>query len=100
MQASMELCVVPIGTEVSLSEYVAACQRILLEAGLEPQLHAFGSNVEGDWDQLMAALKRCHETLHDMGAPRLQTSIKLATRTDRLQSLDDKVASVQRKLQP
>ena len=98
MKASMEICVVPIGTGVSLSEHVAVCQRILLDAGLQPELHAFGTNVEGDWDQLMAALKRCHEELHAMGAPRLQTSVKLATRSDREQSLADKVESVQRKL--
>ncbi len=98
MQASMEICVVPIGTSASLSDYVATCQRILVQAGLEPQMHAFGTNVEGDWEVLMAAVRQCHETLHAMGAPRLQTSIKLATRSDRQQSLQDKVESVQRKL--
>ncbi len=98
MHASMELCVVPIGTDVSLSDYVVACERILEEAGLQPQLHAFGTNVEGEWDVLMTALRRCHEELHAMGAPRLQTSIKLATRTDRPQSLQDKVNSVREKL--
>lgn len=97
MKASMELCIVPIGTEASLSGYVAACQQVLEAAGLHPQLHAFGTNVEGDWEQLMIALRQCHETLHAMGAPRLQSSIKLATRIDREQSLADKVESVQRK---
>lgn len=94
----MELCVVPIGSEVSLSDYVAACQRVLLEAGLSPELHAFGTNVEGDIDELLAVVKRCHERLHDMGAARLQTSIKLATRSDRQQTLQDKVNSVKHKL--
>ncbi len=62
-------------------------------------MHAFGTNIEGEWDVLMAAVRECHEALHAMGAPRLQTSIKLATRTDRQQSLQDKVESVHRKLE-
>lgn len=99
MKASMEICIVPIGVDVSLSGYVAACQQVLEDAGLQPELHAFGTNVEGDWEVLMAALKRCHERLHAMGAPRLQTSIKLATRVDREQRLADKVESVLQKMQ-
>jgi uncharacterized protein YqgV (UPF0045/DUF77 family) len=33
-----------------------------------------------------------------MGAPRVSTILKLGTRTDRLQSMDDKVRSVREKL--
>ena len=46
----------------------------------------------------MAALKRCHEVLHEMGAPRVATNIRLGTRTDKKQSRDEKIASVERKL--
>jgi uncharacterized protein (TIGR00106 family) len=88
----------PIGVGVSLSRYVAACQRVLEEAGLAIQLHANGTNVEGEWDAVFAAIKRCHEVLHDMGAPRISTVIKAGTRTDREQSMDDKLQSVQAKL--
>jgi uncharacterized protein (TIGR00106 family) len=61
-----------------------------------PALHAFGSNVEGSGTPVMAAVRHCHETVHEMGAPRVSTSLKLSTRTDRAQTLDDKVKSVQR----
>ena len=46
----------------------------------------------------MAALKACHERLHAMGAPRLSSTIRLGTRTDREQSMQDKLDSVRRKL--
>jgi uncharacterized protein YqgV (UPF0045/DUF77 family) len=36
--------------------------------------------------------------VHAMGAPRITTSIRLGTRTDRNQSMDDKVRSVEAKL--
>jgi uncharacterized protein (TIGR00106 family) len=95
MKLLADICIVPIGVGVSLSKYVAECERIFSEADLHPQLHAFGTNVEGEWEVVMAALKRCHERMHEMGAPRVHTSIRCGTRTDREQTLDDKVRSVQ-----
>ena len=43
-------------------------------------------------------MKRCHEVIHEMGAPRVSTIIKLGTRIDRDQTLEDKIRSVQDKL--
>lgn len=94
MNVAAELCVVPMGVGVSVSEYVAACQRVLEEAGFEPELHAYGTNFEGEWDEVLAAVRRCHEVVHDMGVPRIHTSLKLGTRTDRYQTLAEKVGSV------
>ncbi len=90
----MDLCVIPMGVGVSVSEYVAACQTILKEAGLQTQLHAYGTNIEGEWDTVMAALKACHKKVHGMGAPRISTTIRLGTRVDRKQSMEDKITSV------
>ena len=98
MKAIADLSVIPLGVGLSLSTYVAACERVLREAGLEPQLHANGTNIEGDWDEIMAALKRCHEVLHEMGVPRIATNLRLGTRIDRATSMDDKVRSVEEKL--
>jgi uncharacterized protein (TIGR00106 family) len=98
MKTIVDLCVVPIGVGVSVSKYVVACERILKEAGLKTQLHAYGTNIEGEWDAVFAAIKRCHETVHAMGAPRISTVIKLGTRVDRDQTMDDKIRSVQAKL--
>ncbi len=98
MRVILDVCVIPLGVGVSVSEQVAACQRVFTEAGLSHQLHAYGTNVEGDWDDVMAALKRCHEVVHAMGAPRISTSIRLGTRTDRAQTIQDKVDSVQSRL--
>jgi uncharacterized protein (TIGR00106 family) len=95
MKILAEVSIVPLGVGVSLSPYVAACERVLREAGLDPKLHAFGSNVEGDWEAVMAAIKRCHEKVHEMGAPRVSTAIKVSTRIDRPQTLEDKVRSVE-----
>lgn len=98
MKVLADISIVPIGVGVSLSKYVAVCERELKRAGLEPKLHAFGTNVEGDWDAVFASVKRCHEALHAMGAPRISTTMRLGTRVDKDQRLEDKVRSVEEKL--
>lgn len=98
MKVILDLCIVPMGVGVSVSKYVAECQRVLIEAGLEHQLHAYGTNVSGEWDDVFAAVKLCHERVHAMGAPRITTSIKVGTRTDREQTMQHKVESVSEKL--
>lgn len=98
MKVIADLCVIPLGIGVSVSREVAACERILTEAGLKTQLHAYGTNIEGEWDTVFAAIKKCHETIHAMGAPRISTNIRVGTRTDREQTMHDKVRSVEEKL--
>lgn len=95
----MDLTVSPFGVGLSVSKYIAACHKIFDEAGLKTNLHAYGTNIEGDWDEVFAAVKKCHETLHQMGVPRLTSSLKVGTRTDREQTMADKVDSVKTKLQ-
>lgn len=95
MKVLVNLQVVPIGTGVSVSAYIAACERVLSDAeDLHYELHANGTNIEGEWDAVFAAIRRCHEVVHAMGAPRIQTFVSVGTRTDRDQSLQDKVDSV------
>jgi uncharacterized protein (TIGR00106 family) len=98
MNVIVDIAVIPIGVGVSLSTYVAACERILVEAGLTPQLHANGTNVEGEWDVVFEAIKRCHEVLHEMGAPRVTTNLRAGTRSDKTQSMQEKINSVVNKL--
>lgn len=84
------------GVGVSVSKYIAACERVLAEAGPKTHLHAYGTNVEGEWNEVFGAAIRCHEVVHEMGAPRITTTIHLGTRTDREQTMEDKVESVKR----
>lgn len=100
MKVIADFCLVPMGVGVSVSKEVAACERILAEAGLKTHLHAYGTNIEGEWDDVFRAIKRCHEAVHAMGAPRITSTLRFGTRVDREQSLEDKVRSVERKLNP
>jgi len=98
MKVIADFCIVPLDVGTSLSPYVAACQRVIEEAGLSHTMHAYGTNVEGDWDDVLRALRDCHRAVHEMGAPRVTSTVKLGTRTDRDQTMAEKVASVARQL--
>jgi uncharacterized protein (TIGR00106 family) len=97
MKVIADLCVVPMGIGVSVSKEVAACERVLAEAGLKTNLHAYGTNIEGEWDEVFAAIKRCHEVVHALGAPRISSSLRFGTRIDRPQTIADKIRSVEQK---
>ncbi|MFT4562782.1 MAG: hypothetical protein ACI9BW_002529 [Gammaproteobacteria bacterium] len=99
MNVMIDLCVVPLGVGVSVSEYIVECERIIADAGLSSQLHPYGTVIEGEWDDVMAVVKQCHLKVHDMGAPRISTSMRIGTRTDRAQTMQDKLDSVTEKLE-
>lgn len=98
MKVIADFTIIPIGVGVSASKYVAECERILAGAGIKTQLHANGTNLEGEWDVVFNAIKECHARIHGMGAPRISSYLHIGTRTDRDQTMEDKIRSVQDKL--
>jgi len=94
LKVIVNLCMVSIGVGVHLAPYIAACEKVLSEAGLKIQLHPNGTAIEGEWELVFAAIEACHQAVHAMGCPRTYTTVKVNTRTDKDQTLDDKVASV------
>jgi len=100
MHVMVDLCVVPIGVGVSLSPYIAHCQRVIDASGLAHQMHPYGTVIEGEWNEVMACVKACHDALHQEGVPRVFTNLKVGTRTDKRQHMEDKIASVEALLNP
>ena len=98
MKVIADFCIVPMGVGVSVSKYVAECEKILATAGLEFKLHAYGTDIEGEWDAVFDAIRSCHERVHEMGAPRISSTLRFGTRTDREQTMQDKLDSVKTKL--
>ncbi len=98
MKVIADFSLIPIGVGVSLSPYIAQCEKILKEFKLELNLHSYGTNIQGEWDEVMAAINKCHKVLHAQGVPRITTSIKLGTRIDKDQHMADKVKSVRQKI--
>lgn len=76
---------------VHLAPYIAGCEKVLNDAGLKIQLHPNGTAIESEWDLVFAAIEACHQTAHAMGCPRVFTTVKINTRTDKHPTLEDKV---------
>ena len=95
MKAVAEIQVIPIGVGVSLSKEVKRAHEIIKESGLSIELHAYGTNVEGDLATILATVERIHEVLHREGVPRLSTAVKIGTRVDKPSSLAAKKQAVQ-----
>lgn len=91
MKALAEVQVIPIGSGVSVRDEVKRAHAILEDAGLNAQLHAYGTNVEGELEAIFDAVRTIHETLHESGTARLATFLKIGTRTDKEPGLSEKL---------
>lgn len=94
MHAIAGFTLIPIGSGVSVSPYIAIVQRVLDASGLNYETTANSTNIEGEWDLVFSTLKKCHEAVHAEGAVRIHTSIQVGTRTDREQRMADKLKSL------
>lgn len=99
MKVLAEIAIAPIGSGASASDFVATCKKIFEEYNLKHEMHALGTNVEGEWERVLAAVRRCHEVVHGLGVPRLSTRLQLETQVDQDPTLGRKVQSVEEKLQ-
>ncbi|KAI9721856.1 MAG: hypothetical protein M1828_004951 [Chrysothrix sp. TS-e1954] len=94
-----DFCLVPIGTaSASVSAEIAEVHRLLKRTGLEFTLHSAGTTVEGSWDEVTRVIGQCHSLVHGSGVVRINTDIRIGTRTDKKQTARDKVTSVEQRL--
>jgi uncharacterized protein (TIGR00106 family) len=89
--------ITPLGTGDSVGAAVAEAVRLVRESGLPNETNAMFTNVEGDWDEVMALLKACVDRVA-VEAPRVSVVIKLDVRPGHEGALLEKVASVERHL--
>ncbi len=99
MWVSVDLCLIPLGAGISLSPYVAACEKIIKKSQLNYELGPNSTAVEGEWNAVFLCIKECHQVIHQQGVERIYTTVKINTRTDKRQSFREKVPSVNRLLE-
>jgi uncharacterized protein (TIGR00106 family) len=84
----------PLGKGESVSPYVARCLEVVAASGLNYRLHAMGTTLEGEWDQVFAVVQRCFEALRPE-CNRISCSIKVDYRKGTESRLESKVQRVQ-----
>ncbi|KAH3680052.1 hypothetical protein WICPIJ_008417, partial [Wickerhamomyces pijperi] len=82
----------------SVSDYVTAVEKEIRKSGLKSTLHSAGTTIEGEWSEVMDLVGHLHELVHGMGVLRVQSDIRVGTRTDKSQTAEDKVNVVEQKL--
>lgn len=87
-----EFSIVPIGVGESLSAHVAQAFEIIEGSGVDHEHHAMGTNLEGDWDEVMGVIKACRDRLLET-SHRVSLSIKIDDRVGVTDGLKRKVAA-------
>ena len=98
MKVIAELCIVPMGVGPSVSEYVAKIPPVLAKFDLKCELHANGTNIEGDLVEIARAIEACYETLNEAGVPRFFTTLIVGARYDKEQTMEEKLRSALSKM--
>ncbi|KAJ5168991.1 cell wall biogenesis protein Ecm15 [Penicillium canariense] len=94
-----DFCLIPIGTaSASVSAQIADVQRLIEQSGLTYSMHSAGTTLEGSWDRVHQVIGQAHTLLHQQGIVRIQTDIRVGSRTDKEQSFEDKVNKVRQLL--
>jgi uncharacterized protein (TIGR00106 family) len=98
--ATADLTVIGLGrAEASASRYIAEIQRRLArQERVRWSMHAMGTSLEGETADILAVVGELHAVPFELGLPRVYSVLKLDERRDKAQTLEDKVASVQRLL--
>jgi uncharacterized protein (TIGR00106 family) len=89
----------PLGAGDSVSASVADAVRLVRESGLPNETNAMFTNIEGEWDEVMAVIKACVDKVAE-SAPRVSVVIKVDHRPGVADALHAKVAAVEDRLRP
>jgi uncharacterized protein (TIGR00106 family) len=89
--------ITPLGVGDGVSEPVAEAVRLVRASGLPNETNAMFTNVEGDWDEVMALIKQCVMTVA-ASAPRVSVVIKIDHRPGVADALHTKVDAIEQRL--
>ena len=90
----LDFSMTPLGKGESVSPYVARCLEVVAASGLDYRLHAMGTTLEGELDQVLDVVRRCFQALQ-ADCDRISCSIKIDYRKGPGGRLDSKVQKVQ-----
>jgi uncharacterized protein (TIGR00106 family) len=93
----LEMSITPLGKGESVGQHVAECVEIIANSGLDYELHAMGTIVEGELEQVLDLMRRCidHVAQH---SDRVTCAAKLDFRRGHTGRIKSKVTSVKEKL--
>ena len=97
----VEIAIIPLGTcSTSISDYIAESEKVLENyPDVNYNINGMATEIQGEnIDKIFELAKEMHLAQISMGAQRVQTSIKIDDRRDKDASIDEKVSSVESKV--
>jgi len=92
-----EFSIIPIGIGSSIGDQIAEVLKIVDASGLPYKINPMGTVVEGEWDDIMKLIKKCHETVLNTGE-RVITAISIDDRKGKPNRIEEKIKSIERRL--
>ncbi|KAJ1670900.1 UPF0045 protein M15, partial [Spiromyces aspiralis] len=83
MYVAAEIQMVPVGTESSLTKYIAKCKEVFDRWGIKYEMHAMGTNFVAKYEDVMKIGQECIQAVLDSGAPRVVVNFKISARRDK-----------------
>ncbi|QDU30416.1 hypothetical protein ETAA8_55560 [Anatilimnocola aggregata] len=93
----LEFSIAPLEKGPSVGSYVARSLEIIAASGLDYRLHAMGTIIEGEVDQVLDVFKQCLAAM-TADCERVSCTMKLDHRAGAVGRLNSKVTSVEEKL--
>lgn len=93
----VELSVIPLRGGTSASDEIAEVLRIVDDSGLPYLLTPSGTCIEGEWDEVMPLVRRCHERVRER-SPHLVTTLRIEDEQGARDKLRSNVVSVEEKV--
>lgn len=91
----VELSINPLGTGTHLSHDLGEILKLIDDSGIQYGLTPLGTCIEGEWDEVMAVIKRCHEKARSMSA-HVFTTLRIEDEEGATNKIQENVASVER----
>jgi len=93
----LEFSIAPLEKGASVGDYVAHSLAIIEASGLDYRLHAMGTIIEGEVEQVLGVFQQCLAAIA-ADCDRVSCTMKLDYRKDAQGRLETKVSSVEEKL--
>ncbi len=98
MRVQVEFTLIPMGGSHHISKEIALCEKILQDHGLKTELHALGTNIEGEFSEICKAIEECHRQVHQSGRVRIYSILKIVSSLEGESSFEEKVKHVEERL--
>jgi uncharacterized protein (TIGR00106 family) len=93
----VEFSIIPIGVGSSIGDQLAEVLKIVDTSGLPYKVNPMGTVIEGEWDEVIKLIKKCHRIVMKRGE-RALTTISIDDRKGKPDRIDEKVKSLERRL--